>query len=214
MVTKEDLIAFEEDIAQCFNTKQIHAPVHLYHGNEDHMIKIFQNVTENDWVCCTWRNHYQCLLKGVPGEDLKRRILNGKSMVMCIPEHRIICSSIVGGIPSIATGIAWGEKLKGEDNRVWCFVGDMSAATGAFNEAWRYSKAHNLPITWVIEDNGKSVETPTNSVWGNGYHPSATYSFVYESSNGIIWDTPNKIIYYRYENKKFPHAGAGVRVQF
>ena len=213
MVTKEDLIAFEDDIANCFNTKQIHAPIHLYHGNEDYMIKVFENVKPNDWVCCTWRNHYQCLLKGVPKEELKRDILNGKSMVMTNLPHRIICSSIVGGIPSIATGIAWAEKLKGEGNKVWCFVGDMSAATGAFNESWRYSIAHDLPISWVIEDNGKSVETPTRDVWGYS-HPSVMFSYVYEHSDGIVWDNPNKMIYYRYENKKYPHAGAGMRVQF
>ena len=214
MVTKEDLIAFEEDIANCFNTKQIHAPIHLYHGNEDHMMKVFEHVKSNDYICCTWRNHYQALLKGVPKDDLKRRILNGKSMVMCIPEHRIICSSIVGGIPSIATGLAWAEKIKGEGNHVWCFVGDMSAATGAFNEAWRYSIAHDLPITWIIEDNGKSVETPTKNVWGDSHHPASIFSFVYELSDGIVWDNPNKMVYYRYENTKYPHAGAGQRINF
>ena len=216
MVTKEELIAFEEDIANCFNTKQIHAPIHLYHGNEDQIMKVFENVKPNDYICCTWRNHYQCLLKGVPKEDLKRRILNGKSMVMCIPEHRIICSSIVGGIPSIATGIAWGEKLKGEGNKVWCFIGDMSAATGAFNEAYRYSIAHALPITWVIEDNGKSVETPTHSVWGYEHFCGLWHGkFGDLVGRGDYWyDGDGKFIYYRYENKKFPHAGAGQRINF
>lgn len=199
MVTKEQLIAFEEDIAHCFNTKQIRAPVHLYHGNEDKMIEIFQAVQKDDWVCCTWRNHYQCLLKGVPQEELKRRILDGKSMVMCIPEHKIVCSSIVGGIPSIAVGIAWGLKMskppeQKHSNRVWCFVGDMSARTGAFHEAYSYARGHCLPITWVIEDNGLSVETPTDVAWGT-----------YPKTN---------IIRYQYKNTKYPHAGAGVRVQF
>jgi TPP-dependent pyruvate/acetoin dehydrogenase alpha subunit len=194
MVTKEELIAFEEDIAESFNTKQIRAPIHLYHGNEDKMIEIFQSVGKNDWVCCTWRNHYQCLLKGVPKEELKRRILNGKSMVMCIKEHKIVCSSIVGGIPCIAVGLAWAEKLNGTSNKVWCFVGDMSSKTGAFHEACEYAKGHCLPITWVIEDNGLSVETPTEVVWGKHSEPN--------------------IIRYKYKNIKFPHSGAGVRVQF
>ena len=214
MVTKEELIAFEEDIANCFNTKQIHAPVHLYHGNEDHMMRVFENVKPKDWVCCTWRNHYQCLLKGVPKEDLKRDILNGKSMVMTNLPHRIICSSIVGGIPSIATGIAWSEKLKGEGNRVWCFVGDMSAATGAFNEAYRYSIAQDLPIIWVVEDNEKSVETPTHSVWGDE-HFCGLFSQYKELFDGDYWDdSRGKFIYYRYTNTKYPHAGAGQRINF
>lgn len=194
MVTKEDLIAFEEDIAQCFNEKQIRAPVHLYHDNEDQLIDIFKWVKKDDWVCCTWRNHYQCLLKGVPKEELKQRILNGKSMVMCIKEHKIVCSSIVGGIPSIAVGIAWGLKRNGGNNQVWCFMGDMSAETGAAHEAMKYASGFDLPITWVIEDNGLSVETPTKAAWGERH--------------------TDNIIRYQYKNTKFPHSGAGKRILF
>lgn len=195
MITKEDLLAFEDDIALSFNNKEIRAPIHLYHGNEEKMIEIFKQVKPIDWVCCTWRNHYQCLLKGVPKEELKRRILAGKSMVMCIKEYNIVCSSIVGGIPSIAAGIAFGLKLEKSEGRVWCFVGDMSMETGAFHEAYKYATNKELPITWVIEDNGLSVETPTRVAWG--------YS-----------STVPKVIYYKYSNTKFPHAGAGKRIQF
>jgi hypothetical protein len=34
-MTKEELIAFEEDIAALFNTGKVRAPVHLYFGNEE-----------------------------------------------------------------------------------------------------------------------------------------------------------------------------------
>ena len=82
--TKEELIEFENDIANSFNNKLIRAPVHLSSGNEDQMIEVFKAVQPDDWVCGTWRNHFMCLLKGVPKEELKARILKGKSMVMCI----------------------------------------------------------------------------------------------------------------------------------
>ena len=39
-----DLIAFEDEVASLFNSAKIKAPVHLYSNNEDHMIKIFQDV--------------------------------------------------------------------------------------------------------------------------------------------------------------------------
>ena len=38
--TKEELIDFETDIAECFNNAQIKAPVHLYDGNEEQMIEM------------------------------------------------------------------------------------------------------------------------------------------------------------------------------
>lgn len=170
MVSKDYLIAFEKEIGDLFNEGKIKAPVHLYSGNEDHVIDVFKDIDiKNDWICCTWRNHYQGLLKGIPPELLRSKILSGKSMVMNLPEYKFICSSIVGGIPSIATGIALAIKIKNTDNRVWCWVGDMSAETGAFHEAYKYSLNHNLPITFVIEDNRKSVCTPTDKIWGEIY---------------------------------------------
>jgi hypothetical protein len=114
-------------------------------------MEVFNDIdTENDWVCCTWRNHYQGLLKGIPKEVIRENIMGGKSMVMNLPEYKFICSSIVGGIPSIAAGIAFALKLQGKTNKVWCWVGDMSAETGAFHEAYKYSLNHELPITFIV----------------------------------------------------------------
>ena len=113
MLTAEQLIEFENKIGNLFNTKQIRAPIHLYYGNEDTMFKIFERInTDIDWVCCTWRNHYQALLKNIPHDILTQKIIAGKSMILNLPEYKFICSSIVGGIPSIATGIALGVSLR------------------------------------------------------------------------------------------------------
>ena len=102
MVSKDELISFEAEIGELFNDAKIKSPVHLYHGNEEQIIRVFQKVdVKNDWVLCTWRNHYQALLKGVPKDLLKHKIMKGKSMVLNVPEHKFLCSSIVGGIPSI-----------------------------------------------------------------------------------------------------------------
>ena len=67
-LNKEYLIKFEEDVAEQFNNAKIKAPVHLYYGNEENIIKVFNLVNNEDWVFCSWRSHYQCLLKGVPRE--------------------------------------------------------------------------------------------------------------------------------------------------
>jgi len=207
----EQLQAFEKDIGDSFNRAEIRAPIHLYDGNEEQILKVFECINiEKDWICATWRNHYQCLLKGVPADYLKEQILKGKSMVMNLPEYKIHCSSIVGGIPSIATGIAAANKLKGNDEWVWCWLGDMSAETGAFAEAYKYAVAQELPITFVIEDNELSVETPTAVVWGD--RPKWYLHRAQLDSNGF-WTATN-LVYYKYKNTKYPHAGAGIRVQF
>ena len=198
-MTKEQLINFETDIADCFNNAIIKAPVHLYDGNEEQMINIFKNVKSEDWVFCTWRSHYQCLLKGVPPEQVKQDILDGKSITLCYPEYNIYSSAIVTGNIPIATGTALYIKRKGGTNHVWCFVGDMTSETGTFFENWKYAVNHDLPITYVIEDNGKSVCTDTKSVWN-----ADELYFAKET---------RKIIYYQYQTK-YPHAGGGKRIQF
>ncbi len=196
---KQELIDFETMIANCFNDAMIKAPIHLYYGNEDQIIDVFKNVNDEDWVFCTWRSHYQCLLKGIPQETLKQDILDGKSITLCYPDHRIYSSAIVTGSIPIATGLAFDIKRKNQKNHVWCFVGDMASETGTFFENWKYAVNHDLPITYIIEDNNKSVCTDTRKVWN--------------TENLFFQNETRKIIYYQYESK-YPHAGAGKRIQF
>ena len=205
-LTKEDLIAFEEDIADCFNKKQIRAPIHLYSGCEDQMIEVFQEILPEDWVLCSWRSHYQCLLKGVPKDKLKQAILDGKSISLCFPEYRVLSSAIVTGVLPIAVGLGLALKRSGAKNRVFCFVGDMTSETGIMNECFKYVCSQQLPVKLIIEDNNKSVLTDTRKAWGLEL---LTYEYAAKSPA-----LKNYIYYYKYESK-YPHAGvSGKRIQF
>lgn len=166
MLTAADLIAFEDDIAACFNRGEIRSPVHLAGGNEQQLIDIFKRVAPQDWICGGWRMHYHCLLKGLPPDELKAAILAGRSIALCFPSHRIISSAIVGGIMPIALGLAWSIKQSGGAEKVWCFTGDMGWRTGIAHECTQYADGHGLPIQWVLEDNGLSVKTDTKAAWG------------------------------------------------
>lgn len=197
---KEDLIKFENEIIDCFNNKKIKAPIHLYSNNEKKMIEIFRKIKSNDWVLCSWRSHYQCLLKGVPQKSLKKRILEGRSIALCFNDQKILSSGIVGGVLSIAVGLGLANKLKKSKDKVFVFLGDMTSETGIAHESIKYSLNHNLNIYWIIEDNNKSVCTDTRKAWN-------TKKLTYEKVKN------NKIIFYKYESK-YPHAGSGVRIQF
>ena len=96
MYTAEELVEFENEMADCFNDAQIKAPVHLYDDNEEEIIKVFKkhNIGPEDWVMCSWRSHYQCLLKGVPKEKLKESILEGRSISLSFKEYKILCSAM------------------------------------------------------------------------------------------------------------------------
>lgn len=183
------MIAFEKRVAEAFERAEIKGPVHLSGGNEDALIDIFKYINEEDWVFSTYRNHYHALLHGIDPDWLFDQIKQGRSMNISAP--RFFTSAIVGGILPIAVGVA--KALLGTDRRVWCFIGDMAATTGAFHEAHKYASGQDLPITFIVEDNGLSCDSPTNETWGN---------------NNI-----NKRVPYRYK-RKHPHVGTGTFVQF
>ena len=56
------LIAFEDKVAELFNSGAIRAPVHLYSGNEAQMIEVFKDVGRRDWLFCSWR---RCRVRSV-----------------------------------------------------------------------------------------------------------------------------------------------------
>ena len=199
-MNKKKLIQFEVEIAELFNAGKIKAPVHLYHGNEDHIIKIFKKIKQNDWVFCTWRSHYQCLLKGVPEDEIKKEILLGRSISLCFPKYNIFSSAMVGGSIPIAVGTAISLKRNKSKSRVYCFMGEMTSETGIAHECIKYSRNFELPIHFVIEDNEKSVCTDTRKTWNQT-------KLSYEGSS-------DKYVTYYHYKLKYPHAGAGKRVQF
>ena len=188
-MTAAELIAFEREVADAFEAKQIRAPVHLAGGNEDQLIEIFREIQREDWVFSTWRSHYHALLHGVPRDRVMAEILAGHSMMLHFPAHRFFTSAIVGGILPIACGVAAAGA------KVWCFVGDMTASIGAFHDAHTFSLTRDLPIRFVIEDNGLSTNTPTFKSWGDP--PTGAW----------------KIARYVYQ-RTYPHVGSGVYVPF
>lgn len=199
-MTAADLIQFEAEIAELFKAKKIKAVIHLYSGGEDHMLDVFKGINPEDWVMCSWRSHYQCLLKGVPPDELKAEILAGRSIALCFPAYRIVSSGIVGGILPIALGVALGIKRSGGTNRVHCFLGDMTSETGIAHECIKYTQNFDLPITFHVEDNGMSVCTDTRATWGSE-------TLTYESG-------AKNVEFSKYVTGKYPHAGSGERIQF
>lgn len=200
MHTPETLTDFENKVASTFNQAKIRAPIHLHGGNEAQLIEIFSSINHCDWVFSSWRSHYHCLLKGVPEERLFSDIVDGKSITLLYPEYKIYTSAIVGGIIPIALGVALALKRRRQTSpdHVYLFMGEMTSLTGAANEAHRYALNHDLPITFVIEDNAKSVCTDTLAAW---------------NADSLYLVNSPKVIYYKYD-LPWPHAGAGTRVQF
>jgi len=178
-VTPQNLIAFEDEVAAAFKRGEIRAPVHLSGGNEERLIEIFKAVRPDDWVTSTWRSHYHALLKGIPTMEVRRQIMAGRSMFISSIPHKFLSSAIMGGMLPIACGLAFQGK------RVWCFVGDMCASIGAFQDAVKFASGYELDIRFVVEDNGLSTDTPTSAAWNyGGYDPRYVLHYQYERTHG------------------------------
>lgn len=190
-MNKEQLIAFEQKVADLFESGAIPGPIHLSGGNEDQLIEIFEQIKPTDWVFSTWRSHFHALLHGIPEDLVMDQIRDGRSMNLMFPEYRFFTSAIVGGILPIATGVAM--ALKGYGPRVWCFIGDMAATTGVVDESIHFASGHDLPLEVVIEINHLSCNSPTSQCWGPA---------VKEISRTYVYD------------RGWPHCGTGKWVQF
>ena len=122
----------------------------------------------------------------------------GRSMHIYNRKINFFSSAIVGGICPIAVGVALSikHKFKGIKERphVWCFIGDGGEDTGSFMESVRFGLSRNLPLTFIIEDNDRSVETSKELRWHN-----------YSPVNG------RNVIHYNY-TATYPHVGIGQHV--
>lgn len=208
-LTVADLIAFEEDIAEVYKTGVITGPIHLRGGNEQQLIDIYQDIRQQDIVLATWANHLEALLKGIPADVVKKRILAGHSMAMNFQNYNFYTSAIVNGISPIGVGMAWAAKKLKKDQRVYIFIGDMAFQSGDTIECINYSVNFNLPVTWVVCDNEISVDTLTVKAW-NGQIRNKVKAIEEE----IYYRADNvDIKYYSYKNK-FSHSGVGAFVSF
>jgi TPP-dependent pyruvate/acetoin dehydrogenase alpha subunit len=194
-LTADDLIEFENKIVEHWEAAKIRGPVHLSNGNEGQLIEIFKRIRKTDWVFSTWRSHYHALLKGIDPNWIEQEILAGKSITLCNIDEKFYSSAIVTATLSIALGVALSIKKSGSKDRVWVFVGDMSFETGAFYEVHKYARNFDLPLYFVVEDNGVSTYTPTEATWNRKR------------------DIPSDVVYYTYKSK-YPHYGSGKWIAF
>ena len=93
-------------------------------------------------------------------------------------EHNIVgMISHLGPQMGIADGIALAKKLKSENMATVVFTGDGGTSEGDFHEALNVASVWDLPVLFVIENNGYGLSTPNSeqfkgdslAIRGEGY---------------------------------------------
>jgi TPP-dependent pyruvate/acetoin dehydrogenase alpha subunit len=190
----ERLIAFEDRVQQLWRAGELPSLLHLSGGNEQQLIEIFDEAEEGDWFFFSHRNHYHSILAGIPEAQVIDEIKADRSMFRFSRKHRVFSSAILAGNCGIAVGVAMALKASGSKNNVWCFLGDGASESGHFFEAVTYASGHDLPVWFILENNGMQVDTPTELRRGMTRHPLSAEPCIRE---------------YKY-TPRYPHASDGI----
>lgn len=76
------------------------------------------------------------------------------------PHHIVGMISHLGSQLSLADGVALANKLGGEQKVTLAFTGDGGTSEGEFHEALNVAAVWQLPVIFVIENNGYGLSTP------------------------------------------------------
>lgn len=147
--------------------RDVYCPTHLCIGQEDVPAAMHANLRPEDWVFSTHRAHGHALAKGVSEQALWDEIMglpsgiNGGfsgSQGFSDEANHFYCSAIVGGLIGVATGAAYALKMNESDAIVVCCIGDAGVEQGVFWESLNFAALHSLPIAYICENNGMSVD--------------------------------------------------------
>nr|YP_009314334.1 Pyruvate dehydrogenase E1 component, alpha subunit [Liagora harveyana]SCW22588.1 Pyruvate dehydrogenase E1 component, alpha subunit [Liagora harveyana] len=175
--------SFEDMCAQMYYRGKMFGFVHLYNGQEAVSTGVIKALTEDDYVCSTYRDHVHALSKGVPANEVMAELFGketgcskgrGGSMHIFSSKHNFLGGfAFIGeGIP-VATGSAFQSiyqkqvlKSTKQVAVTACFFGDGTSNNGQFFECLNMAVLWKLPIIFVVENNQWAI--------GMAHHRSAS----------------------------------------
>ncbi|ONI87893.1 ABC transporter substrate-binding protein [Actinosynnema sp. ALI-1.44] len=169
--TMRTIREFEERLHAEFPGGEIPGAVHLYAGQEAVAAGVCTVLTDEDYVASTHRGHGHAIAKGCDVTAMMLEIYGkagglcdgkGGSMHIADFDRGMLGANGVaaGGVP-LSCGSALSAKVRGTDQVSVAFVGDGGANQGAFAESLVLASVWQLPVVFVVEDNGYAQATGT-----------------------------------------------------
>ena len=167
--TMRTIREFEERLHAVFADGDIPGFVHLYAGEEAAGTGIMMHLSDNDRISSTHRGHGHCIAKGVDVHSMMAEIY-GKSTGACkgkggsmhiadLSKGMMGANGILGAGAPLACGAALAAKTLKNGGMAISFVGDGGSNQGAFLESLNLAAVWNLPILFVVENNGYAEST-------------------------------------------------------
>lgn len=160
---------FEEKAGQLYGQQKIKGFCHLYIGQEACVAGAVSALTPEDSWITAYRDHAHPIALGTDPKRIMAELYGketgvskgkGGSMHMFDRDVNFYGGhGIVGGQIPLGTGIAFSEKYRGTKNLCMCYMGDGAVRQGAFHEALNIAMHFQLPVIYVIENNGYAMGT-------------------------------------------------------
>jgi pyruvate dehydrogenase E1 component alpha subunit len=178
---------FENRTAQAYQQAKIGGFCHLYIGQEAVAVATLAAVAPDDPVVHAYRDHGHALARGMDPKVCMAEMFGkatgcakgkGGSMHMFDKPHWFFGGhGIVGAQTPLGTGLAFAAKYELEVLRkalpnpgvedgqpakkkvALCFLGDGALNQGSLHEAMNLAGLWNLPVIYVVENNGYSMGT-------------------------------------------------------
>ena len=187
---------FEETCAARYSAGAIRGFLHLYIGEEAVAVGAVRPLSPADAIVSTYREHGHALARGLSMESLMGELFGkangcsrgrGGSMHFFAPDKNYWGGhGIVGGQIPLGVGLAYGVKYKGLKGAAMAFMGDGAVNQGAVHEAYNLASLWNLPVVFVIENNGYSMGTSqarsSALSWATGPTGSSSRTAIFASS--------------------------------
>ena len=133
----------------------------LLKGQEASQIGAAAALEPSDWMVPSYRETAVAVWRGTPLEGMLLynagyneggRIPEGqRDLPICIP---------VGSQMLHAAGLAYGQRVQGEESIVMTFFGDGATSQGDFHEALNFASVFSCPVVFVCQNNQYAISVP------------------------------------------------------
>ena len=189
---------FEERTMQAYQQAKIGGFCHIYIGQEACAVGSIAALRKEDAVIGAYRDHGLALAKGMHPNYAMAEMFGkvtgcakgkGGSMHFFDRENNMYGGhAIVGGQCPLGLGIAWGQQYEAKDTVTLCYLGDGALNQGGFLESMNLAAVYNLPIIFVLENNGYSMGTHINrgtAMGDNLRHKAEAFGMRYAECDGL-----------------------------
>jgi len=163
---------FETESERQYKAAKIGGYCHLSSGQEATTVGVVHTMQPDDILVTGYRCHGFALARGVSPEAVMAELFGradgcahgrGGSMHLLDVDRGFYGGwGIVAGQLPVATGLALALVRRGKENAVVCELGDGAVNMGAWHESLNLAALWNLPIVFLVVNNGYGMGTSVN----------------------------------------------------